>query len=115
MKAIDRLFQYFEYKQIKPTRFEKDFGLSNGYLGIQLRRKADIGTSILKTIIDNCHDLDITWLITGKGHMLNGVADSNLPLRVTENELIRMTSHMNCSNCKIKEVFLESIQNRLRV
>lgn len=70
MTTIERLFEYLDYKQIKPTRFEKDIGLSNGYLGIQLRRKADIGSGILVKIVDNCLDLDIEWLITGKGSML---------------------------------------------
>ena len=39
MKAIERLYQYLDYKGVKPTRFEKEIGLSNGYLGTQLKRK----------------------------------------------------------------------------
>ncbi len=70
MKAIERLYEYFDYKGIKPTRFEKEIGLSNGYLGKTLARKADIGSSILVKIIDNCPDLDIVWLITGEGKMI---------------------------------------------
>jgi len=48
MKAIQRLFQYFEFKHIKPTRLERDLGLGKGYLGLQLKREADIGSSILE-------------------------------------------------------------------
>ncbi len=80
MKAIGRLYQYFEYKSIKPTRFEKDFGLSNGYLGIQLKRDADIGSSILELIINNCRDLDIKWLLTGDGSMLIDSEQKNMPI-----------------------------------
>lgn len=71
MKTIERLFQYFDYKNIKPTRFEKDFGLSNGYLAIQLKRKADVGSSILELVVNNCRDLNVEWLLTGKGMMIS--------------------------------------------
>jgi peptidase S24-like protein len=69
MKAIERFYQYLEYKGIKPTRFEKDNGLSNGYLGTQLKRNGTLGEEVLNKIIDNCLDLDPVWLLTGKGNM----------------------------------------------
>jgi len=70
MKIIERFFQYLEYKDIKPTRFEKDYGLSNGYLGVQLKRKGNLGEEALKTIIDNCLDINPIWLINGEGSMI---------------------------------------------
>jgi phage repressor protein C with HTH and peptisase S24 domain len=69
-KIINRLFQYFYYKDIKHTRFEKEIGLSNGYLNTQLKRNADLGESIIKKIIDNCLDINESWLLTGRGAML---------------------------------------------
>jgi len=70
MKAIDRLYEYLDYKSIKPTNFEKELGLSNGYLSIQKKRNADIGESVLKKITDYCRDLNPTWLLTGNEEML---------------------------------------------
>lgn len=70
MKAIERLFLYIEKKEHKPTRFEKELGLSNGYLGTQLKRKADLGETILNKIIDYCLDLNSDWLLTGRGEMI---------------------------------------------
>lgn len=70
MKIIDRIYKYLDYKGIKAAPFEKQIGLSNGYLGKQKRRKADLGESIIIKIIDNCPDLDLTWLISGKGQMI---------------------------------------------
>jgi Predicted transcriptional regulator len=81
MKPIERLMQYFDFKSIKPTRFEKDTGLSNGYFGTQLKRNADIGTGILEIIIDNCLDLDIIWLLTGKGEMLQSTQSTPEAIR----------------------------------
>lgn len=115
MKAIQRLFQYFEFKQIKPTRFEKDFGLSNGYLCIQLKRGADIGSTILETIIENCIDLDITWLITGKGQMI--VEDNQLPLTMDEIEyhLNENTGSPDCEGCKKKDKILAILQKEIKL
>lgn len=70
MKAIERFFQYIEEKSIKPTVFERDNGLSNGYLATQLKRKGDLGERVLNTIVDSCTDINPIWLLTGKGEML---------------------------------------------
>lgn len=70
MKAIERFYQYLDHKGIKPTRFEKHNGLSNGYLGTQLKRNGNLGEDILNKIVDNCLDLDPNWLLTGKGNMI---------------------------------------------
>jgi hypothetical protein len=70
MKAIERFYQYLEYKGIKPTRFEKDNGLSNGYLATQLKRNGTLGENVLNKILDNCLELDPVWLLTGKGDMI---------------------------------------------
>ncbi|MDQ8012007.1 MAG: S24 family peptidase [Flavobacterium nitrogenifigens] len=69
MKAIERFYQYLDYKAIKPTKFEKENGLSNGYLGTQLRRNGSLGEDVLTTIINNCLDLNPIWLLSGKGLM----------------------------------------------
>ena len=76
MKAIERLYKYIDYKGNKPTRFEKELGLSNGYLGTQLKRNADLGESVLNKIIDYCLDINPEWLLTGRGEMIK--SDENL-------------------------------------
>ena len=58
-KIIHRIFQYLDYKGIPHTRFEKEIGLSNGYLNTQLKRDADIGESVIVKIIDYCLDINI--------------------------------------------------------
>jgi len=73
MKAIERLFEYFDYKGIKPTAFERKSGISNGYLALTLKRKGDMGSAIVSKIIDNCTDLSQEWLMLGKGEMLKTV------------------------------------------
>lgn len=75
MKIIDRLYQFLDYKGVKPTNFEKEIGLSNGYLSVQKKRSADVGEGVIIKIIENCRDISLSWLITGEGDMLNGEVD----------------------------------------
>jgi len=70
MKIIHRLFQYLESKDVPHTRYEKEIGLSNGYLNTQLKRSADIGEGVIIKIIENSLDINPTWLLTGEGEML---------------------------------------------
>lgn len=87
MKAIDRLYQYLDSKGVKPTNFEKELGLSNGYLSSQKKRNADTGESILIKITDYCRDISIDWLLTGRGEMLRG-ADGEPSTAKTEPTII---------------------------
>ena len=77
MKAIERLYQYMEYKGLKPTALEKKIGLSNGYLGVQRKRNADMGEGVFLKIIDNCRDINSSWLLTGEGNMLRSESENN--------------------------------------
>ena len=79
-KIIDRVFLYLEKNGIPPTRMEKSAGLSNGYLGTQRKRNADLGESAIIKIIDNCPDLNPIWLLTGQDSMIKSeqtVGDNN--------------------------------------
>lgn len=81
MKAIERLYQYMEYKGLKPTSLEKKIGLSNGYLGVQRKRNADMGEGVFLKIIDNCRDINSSWLLTGEGNMLRSESEKeNIPV-----------------------------------
>jgi len=108
MKIINRLFEYLDYKGIKPTRFEKNIGLSNGYLGQQHKRQADLGETIILKILDNSLDLSIQWFITGKGNMIiNG--------HVSEPEVTY--SRAKCQMCAEKDRtirILEELNNILK-
>lgn len=68
-KIINRIFAYLKQKGIPHTRFEKELGLSNGYLKIQERREADLGESVILRVVDYCIDMDVVWLLTGHGSM----------------------------------------------
>lgn len=82
MKAIQRFYQYLEHKGIKPTRFEKQCGLSNGYLSTQLKRNGALGEDVLNKIIDYCQDINTVWLLSGQETMLK---NSDYPTNSDQN------------------------------
>ena len=70
MRLTDRLLEYLAYKEITVYAFEKTCGVGNGYLGKQSKGKGSVGSDILEKIGDHYPDLNLGWLITGKGKML---------------------------------------------
>ncbi|MBV9987782.1 MAG: hypothetical protein JO301_08885 [Chitinophagaceae bacterium] len=70
MRLIDRLQEYLAYYQVSAYAFEHTCGLSNGYLGKQLKGKGAVGSDILERIKQNYTDLSLVWLVTGRGTML---------------------------------------------
>jgi len=70
MRLIDRLQQYLAHSQITAYAFEHTCGVSNGYLGKQLKAKGAVGSDILERIKKHYPDLSLIWLVTGKGSML---------------------------------------------
>ena len=70
MRVIDRLLKYLSSKNITAYSFEKNCLVANGYLKKQQKGKGRIGSDILDRIHRNYSDLNLFWLVTGKGRML---------------------------------------------
>lgn len=66
MSVTKRLLQYIEYKEDSKYRFYKKTGLSNGFLD----KNRNIGSDKCEIISEQYPDLNLSWLITGKGEML---------------------------------------------
>lgn len=64
----ERLVKYLGAKKITKTAFGKTVGVSSAY--IQSIRKS-ISPDVIQSIALNYPDLNIVWLMTGKGGMLN--------------------------------------------
>ena len=57
---------YLEKKGVTRYQFYKDTGLSNGFLD----KEGNIGSDKCELICNKYPDLDLNWLITGKGEMI---------------------------------------------
>jgi hypothetical protein len=62
-----RIIEYLTSKGLSKYQFYKSTGLSNGFLD----KEGSIGTDSCEKISYVYPDLNILWLITGKGEMIN--------------------------------------------
>lgn len=74
----DRFATFLKYKGKGQTAFEEEAGISRGYV-----KKAgeNMGSKIRAKIKEQCPDLNIDWLLTGKGSML--VTGGNISSHIT--------------------------------
>lgn len=69
----DRVLEYCKFKNISISQFEKLAGLSSGYFDHCTKRPSD--TRLVK--ISKAHpDLNLAWLLTGVGSMLEEAGQS---------------------------------------
>ncbi|KPM33325.1 Hypothetical protein I595_228 [Croceitalea dokdonensis DOKDO 023] len=71
MKAIDRLLEFITYTGISARQFDLSIGASNGYTLRMKKNHASIGSDIIENIIKTYPKLNLIWLLTGEGEMLN--------------------------------------------
>jgi hypothetical protein len=82
-----RLSEFITSLNIAPSRFEKECGLSNGYLR-QLRKEPS--RDKIESIIAKFPQLSIEWLLNGEGEMLRAGYTQN----VTESENFTQTGNV---------------------
>ena len=106
-KIIDRLAEYIELKDISLNAFDKSIGMSNGYIGKQIKNKASIGGDIIEKIACVHTDLNIDWLITGKGELLKNsdeVMGKAMPtVDVTATLLLKRVEELSVENYTLKQ------------
>jgi len=67
MSVKNRLKDFLKSEKIAVTTFEKSIGVSNGYVNSISK---SIGLDKLELIIEIYSNMNIEWLLTGKGSML---------------------------------------------
>ena len=68
---IDRISKFIENQLISVSAFEKSIHASDGMLRRAIKNGTDIQSKWITAISDNYPKLNIEWLITGKGEMIN--------------------------------------------
>jgi hypothetical protein len=65
--AKKRLLEFLAYLDIGQNAFEKKVGIANGYIS---HNKGSIGSEIISKISEQYPELNIDWLLNGKGTMV---------------------------------------------
>lgn len=73
MDIKDRLKEIRDYAKMGQTNFEKHTGISSGYFN---KIKGSIGSDTILKIADKFPELNLDWLITGKGEMLKPISNA---------------------------------------
>ncbi|MBC8618926.1 LexA family transcriptional regulator [Parabacteroides faecis] len=73
MDIKDRLKEIRDYAKMGQTNFEKHTGISSGYFN---KVKGSIGSDTILKIVNKFPELNLDWLITGKGEMLKPVSSA---------------------------------------
>ena len=67
---IERIKQFIDYKGISVASFERSVGMSNASFGKSLKSGGTIGCDKLENILFVYPELSPSWLMTGRGPML---------------------------------------------
>ena len=62
---------FIENSELSARQFYLSIGASNGYILRMKKNNASIGSDVIENIIKTYPQLNIIWLLTGKGQMLN--------------------------------------------
>ncbi len=96
----DRIIYFIEYKEIKKGHFFESIGITSAnFRGIA--KKTPLNSTAIEKIITLYPELNVRWLITGEGSMLN---EGN-------NEFAELTQEFNTSHHL--EVRIAELQERL--
>lgn len=68
--TLKRIKQYLDSKGIRVSVFEREIGFSNGSFASQLKNDKTIGVDKLEKILRIYTDINVEWLLTGRGDIL---------------------------------------------
>ncbi|MEN1783997.1 MAG: hypothetical protein AAGF77_02565 [Bacteroidota bacterium] len=71
LKTIDRIMQFIEHSGLSARKFDMSIGAGNGYTLRMKKNNASVGSDVIETIIRTYPQLNLVWLMTGEGEMLN--------------------------------------------
>lgn len=91
MGIKDRLYDFLKIKDLKASKFEQKFGLSNGFCG---KVNDNITEGSLLLIKRAFPELNINWLKTGFGDMLIEQKDLEYPNSEDSSNMLAMVKMM---------------------
>ena len=101
-----RLLQFLEYLHIGQNSFEKIIGVSNG----NIYNCKSVSFKVMQRAMEHYPQLNIVWLITGKGEMLNSPTNN-----LSNNNISIKSDGNNNSFFSMKDAESNTLQSLLRL
>jgi repressor LexA len=77
---FDRIKHFAETMHLSIRKLESIIGASNGVISNAIKNNTDINSKWLSRIADNFRQINLEWLITGKGEMLKTTVEKSMAL-----------------------------------
>ncbi len=104
---IQRILTFIAYKNMSKTQFYKETGLSNGFLD----KVKDIGVSKLERILQTYPEINMAWILLGKGEMIKSNEEDFISEEVIKKNLNYILQNFDIIiNEKYFKQFLELLQ-----
>ena len=100
MSIIERIYQISDFKGDSIYKISKEIDVSNGYFAKTRAKNGSVGGDIIEKIVSYYDDLNVEWLITGKGEMLKTKSKENV---VKKNDHIN--DHINDHKPNVKKTW----------
>lgn len=115
--TLHRIKKYLDFKGINISSFEKSVDFSNGSFASQLKKNKTIGVDKLENIVKNYPDLDVYWLLTGKGKMIAKILKNELSVETevspNESELLKEIVESQKETIQTQRELIYALKNKL--
>jgi len=100
----ERIIQFIEYKGLSKNKFYIETGISNGTLD----KKTGISTDTIEKLYSSFPEINLEWLLTGKGEMIK----QDRPAAVPDNEEL---SRLKEENSRLKDKVIALLEENTRL
>lgn len=84
-KTVHRIMQVISALNMSARQFDMSIGTANGYILRMEKNNASVGSDVIERIIKKYPQVNLVWLMTGKGEMF--LDDSIQPIKRNSKEI----------------------------
>lgn len=106
----ERILYYTDLKDFKKEKFFEDLGVSYGNFKGKAKNQA-LGSDVIERIVTKYSDINIEWLITGKGNPLKEVLKKDIDQNILGHNNTMIGNNLNSDNSLTIKVLINQIED----
>ena len=111
-KTIHRIMLLIKHLDISARQFDISIGTANGYILRMQKNNASVGSDVIERIVKLYPQINLVWLITGKGDML--IEDTDPTTKSDAAIEVYINERLNQKWSKEKKALLEDILKEIK-